>query len=94
MYVPNSELMRKSNSVGVRFLLAEVNAGLTLLASAATTAMPGNRQRCLSNAREVYGVMLRLLPRVQPDPDEKLELGGKMAELRDGLIDAGYRLDS
>lgn len=89
MLSPNSDLMRQSNCVGVRFLFAEMDAGLTFLAISTSTALPGNREQCLKNACAVYGVVLRLLPRVDPAPDEKLELHRRMAELRNGLIDAG-----
>lgn len=89
MYRPNSDLIRQTNRVGVRFLLAEVNVGLTFLTYAGHATLPGSRDRCLRNAREMYSIVRRLLPRVQPEYGEELELHRRMEELRTGLIEAG-----
>jgi hypothetical protein len=93
MFIFTSDLMRQTNQVGVRFLIAELDAGLTFVAVAGSATLPGGRDRNLRSAGEVYRVVLRLLPRVQPAPDDKLELRSKMAELRQGLISAGYSPD-
>lgn len=89
----NPDLMQQTNQVGVRFLLAEVDAGLTFLTIAATTAMPVNRDRYVKSAHEAYSLVQRLLPRAQPAGGDEQELVTKMAELRTRLIDAGCALD-
>lgn len=93
MLILKSDLMQQSNQVGVRFLLAEVDAGLTFLNVAASSAMPGSRERNLKTARELYKTVLRLRFNVQPAPEEKQELQNKLAELRTGLIEAGCSPD-
>lgn len=93
MFIPNSELLEQSNRAGIHFLLVELDAGLTFVATAATAALPENRAGCLRNAGKVYRIVRRLLPRVQPDEAERLELHSRMAALRKGLIEAGCSPD-
>lgn len=93
MITQTTDLLRQSNRVGVRFLIAEVETGLTLLSVAANSVLPERRDRTLRNAREVYSIVRRLLPRVAPIPAEKLELDDKLAVLRGGLIAAGHSPD-
>lgn len=89
MYDAHAELLRQSNQAGVQFLLTDTQAGLTFLKVAQTTAEPENRERSLKKARLAYDTVLRLLPRVMPDPEEKLQLEQKLAELKSGLAAAG-----
>lgn len=93
MYKSSSELMRQSSRAGVRFLLAEAELGLTFLDSAVHTAVPGTRERCVNKAHNAYCTIRRLLPRVQPERDEELDLQAKLKKLQEGLMEAGYSPD-
>lgn len=78
------------NQVGAGFLLTELDTGLTFLSVAATT---GNRETALrnrDNASVAYQSVLRYMDRIQLDGDEKASFDHKLAELRRGLIEAGY----
>lgn len=94
MVIPKSELLQKSNRIGVQFLLAEVETGLTFLKVAATTSREEGRARNLQNAGEVYRTVQRLLPRVTPQPEEKRQIESKMVEIREGLLQAGCPVEA
>lgn len=89
----SSDVLLQSNRAGVRFLLTDIDAGLTFLSVAHTTCLPGNRERSLGHAAEVYATVQRLLPRVTPLPGESEELKRKLAQLRRGLLDAGCSVE-
>lgn len=92
MFSKNADLLQMSNRVGIQFLLTEADTGLTFLEVAETTSIAGSRERNLTNAREAYITVVRLLDRVEPTREEMDFLAKKMAELRDGLIATGCSL--
>jgi hypothetical protein len=89
-----SRLLRQSNQIGVDFLLADLETGHTFLDIADLTEAAETHSRNHERAREVYFTVLRLLPRVAPDPDEKDRLQQRLAQLRKRLEDAGYLSES
>ena len=85
-----SRLLRQSNQIGVDFLLTDLETGHTFLDIADLTEAPQTYSRNHERAREAYFTVLRLLPRVTPDTDEKDRIQQRLAQLRKRLEDAGY----
>lgn len=88
----NPEIIHESHRAGVQFLLAELQTGMVFLDVAETTAKLENRQRNIQNARTAYDAVVRLLPRVDPLPGEKLEIELKLDRLKKRLIENGCSL--
>lgn len=84
------QLIENSNRIGVDFLRADLDTGLTFLKIACTTTYPDGRARNFAKALLAYRTVLRFLPRVTPSPDEQLEIRAKLEELRLRLEGAGY----
>lgn len=78
------------NQVGTGFLLTELETGLTFLSVAATTASKETAVRNRDNASVAYQSVLRYMDRIQLNGDDKANFDQKLAELRRGLIEAGY----
>lgn len=93
-YTPTPDLLQQSNRIGVQFLLAELETGLTFLAVAGTTSIGENRARNIESAHQAFRTVHRLLPRVLPSPEEKLQINGKMDRLKQGLLKAGCALEA
>ena len=85
-----SSLIEQSNRIGIEFLLADLNTGLTFLQIAHVTTSAAGRVRNFEKALEVYRTVERLLPRVVPAADEQLKIQTMLGELRSRLLDAGY----
>ena len=86
----SKRLIDQTNRIGIDFLLADLNTGLTFLQVAHVTGSPSNRSRSFDRAYEVYRTVTRLMPRVVLTPDAQLEIGQKLADLRNELEKAGY----
>lgn len=83
-------LLDQTNRIGIDFLLADLNTGLTFLQVAHVTSSPANRQRNFDRAYEVYRTVTRLKARVVLTPDAQSEIGKKLADLKNELEKAGY----
>jgi len=86
----SSRLIEQTNRIGVEFLLADLNTGMTFLQIAFVTSSPANRARNLGRACEVYRTVMRLLPRLVLAPDAQLEIDRKLEDLKNSLEEAGY----
>jgi hypothetical protein len=80
----------QANRVGIDFLVADLNVGLTFLQIAGVTRIPSTRERDLEKALLVYRTVLSLLPRVNLSADDLDEINNKLAELRTKLEEAGF----
>lgn len=89
-----SSLIAQSNRIGVEFLLADLNTGLTFIQVAQATSLPAGLTRNLEKALVVYRTVVRLLPRVLPEPDEQLKIQTMLGDLRCRLEEAGYSFDT
>lgn len=89
-----SNLIEQSNRIGVEFLLADLNTGLTFLQVAQVTSFPAGRARNFDKALEVYRTVTRLLPRVVPLPEEQMKIQSMLEDLKNQLEDAGYSCDT
>jgi hypothetical protein len=90
----SSQLIERTNRIGVQFLFADLDLGLTFLGIALSTGSPAFRSRSLDRAGEVYRTVTRLLPRVVPTPAERVDLQNKLSELRNRLQAAGYSFEN
>lgn len=85
-----SKLVEESNRIGIEFLLADLNTGLTFLQVARVTSVAAGRARNFEKALEVYRTVTRLLPRVIPAPDQQLKIHAMLGALKGRLEEAGY----
>jgi hypothetical protein len=88
----NPDIMHESHRAGVQFLMAELQTGMVFLNVAETTSKQESRQRNVENARTAYDAVVRLLPRVDPLPSERLDIEVKLDRLKKRLIDNGCTL--
>ncbi|HEV2273769.1 MAG TPA: hypothetical protein VGR96_06355 [Acidobacteriaceae bacterium] len=88
-----SNLIEQSNRIGVQFLLADLNTGLTFTQVASVTESAVGRTRNFDKALEVYRTVTRLLPRVLPSPDEQLQIQTRLGDLKCRLEQAGYQFE-
>jgi hypothetical protein len=82
--------LEQANRIGIEFLLADLNVGLTFLETAQVTSLAATRTRDLDKALQVYRTVMRHLPRVVLPPDDEAEIASKLEELRSRLEEAGY----
>lgn len=86
----SSQIIARTNRIGIDFLLAELNAGLTFLKIALATGSPNGGDHLFDQAFNVYCTVVRLLPRVVLAPHEELEIQLKLGDLKRPLEGAGY----
>jgi hypothetical protein len=77
------------NQVGIDFLVADLNVGLTFLQIADVTGSRTGRARDFEKALQVYRTVVRFKSRVILSPDDRIEINGKLEELRYRLEKAG-----
>jgi len=94
MEKPMRQIMAESNRIGVQFLLADLEVGITFLDVAKVTRVDATRRRNLRSARAAYETVLRLLPRVMPSEEEQKQLNERLAELKSRLSAAGSETDA
>ena len=87
---PFSRIIEQSNEAGIGFLMVELDAGLTFMGVAETTASSETAARNRDHAHLAYVTILRYVDRVRFDDDNKAEFEQKFAELKDQLAEAGY----
>lgn len=90
----SSQLIARTNRIGINFLLAELNAGLTFLQIAPSTDSANGRGRQFDKALKVYFTVVRLLPRVVLTSREEAEIQDKLGELKRQLEGAGYSCET
>jgi hypothetical protein len=87
-----SEVLRNANTIGVNFLLADLDMALAFMDVADTALKPSTVTRNRENARRAYDNVLRLLQKLCPDHRQKKALDGKLDLLKTRLEAAGYKL--
>ncbi len=80
---------RQSKSVQVRFLLAELAAGLTFVSIAQAAKAEEAKARNRYRARVAYDTILRFSERVSLTPEQAREVRAKIVSLREHLEDLG-----
>lgn len=88
----STDIIHESHRAGVQFLMTELQTGMVFLEVAETTKKVENRQRNVQNARTAYDCVVRLLPRVDPLPSERLDIELGLDRLKKRLIKNGCSL--
>ena len=71
----------EGNTIGVEFLLAELDIALTFMDVAEGSQIPENVSRNHKNAHDAYDSVLRHLPKVRLSAAQSEAINGKMAVL-------------
>jgi hypothetical protein len=87
-----SEALRNANTLGVDFLLADLDMALAFMDIADTVRKPSTVTRNRENARKAYENVLRFLQKLIPDRTQKKALDDKLDLLKERLEAAGYKL--
>jgi hypothetical protein len=94
VYKESWRRIEQANRIGIDFLVADLNVGLTFLQIADVTRSPATRARDLDKALQVYRTVKSLLPRLFLSAEDGKLINTKLAELRFKLKQAGYSLSS
>jgi hypothetical protein len=94
VYKESWRRIEQANRIGIDFLVADLNVGLTFLQIADVTRSPATRTRDLDKALQVYRTVKSLLPRLFLSAEDRLIINGKLGELRTKLEQAGFSLDA
>jgi hypothetical protein len=89
----STQLIERTNRIGIQFLFTDLDVAMTLLRSAFSIEPAEPRKRNLERAHEAYRTVVRLLPRVVPSAEERMELERKLNDLRSRLKEAGYSFE-
>jgi len=81
------ENLDDSNSIGVKFILTDLDLALTFLDVAANSADPEVVRRNYDNALKAYTTVVDLLERLSPDEQQRHELEAKLTIVRARLGD-------
>jgi hypothetical protein len=86
----DTDLLReRTNRSGIDFLFIDLDVANTLLDIAEGTQNEETARRNQNNARKAYDTLLRLLPKLRPNKQERQELDRKLSLLRDRLQTVG-----
>ncbi len=86
----DTDLLReRTNRSGIDFLFIDLDVANTLLDIAEGTRNEETARRNQNNARKAYDTLLRLLPKLRPNKQERQELDRKLSLLRDRLQTVG-----
>jgi hypothetical protein len=89
VYKESWQRIEQANRIGIDFLVADLDVGLTFLQIADVTRSPATRTRDLDKALQVYRTVKSLLPRLFLSADDGKVINRKLAELRLKLKQAG-----
>lgn len=86
----SSDLLERTNRVGVQFLFADVEMGLTFMSVGMSSNSMSTRSRNIDRANEADTTVVRLLPRIILTPDERLKMDKKFRDPRSRLEGQGF----
>jgi hypothetical protein len=90
----HSELIDRTNSIGIDFLRTDLRAALTFIQVAETSSSWESRDRNYRKALEGYRAVVHFLPRLVPSPKELAEIETKLEEIKLQLERAGFPVSS
>lgn len=94
MIKSTGEVLGQSNRAAVQFLFTDLATGFAFLDVCEPACPEETRKRNLQHARDVYELVVRLLPRAFPTTEERMILDARLSELKRRLVGLGCVFES
>ena len=84
-------LRKRANRNGINFLFIDLDLASTFMDVAEGSQNKETARRNHSNVRKAYDAVMRLLPKLRPDEQERQELDRKLSLLKSRLQAIGHQ---